>query len=1004
MRSSRADSASAKSADFLNEYGSIFGLKDANAELKLSDQKTDRKAEKHLSYRQIYQGVPVFAGILKTHVNANGELTAVNGNIIPEINVNPNPSRSSQEAGAAALAKVSEDYGSSKALSVGTTTLYIYRTGLAEGVDGENHLAWEVEVGNRSDVREMVYIDAHSGKFVDQLTGIIDALNRRAYDGMNLNSVPPGYPGSPYWVEGQDFPTASTEANNMIISSKETYDLFFNAFGRDSYDNSGHVLDAIFNRGYSCPNASWNGTFISFCPGLTTDDVTAHEWGHAYTEYTHGLIYAWQPGALNESYSDIWGETVDRINNRDNIGNSATDPARTVGLCSSYSPPRAQFLINSPASIAGSYAAQAALFGPALSGTGVTGNVVRVVDDNTQPGPDPNDGCGNITNGAAISGNIALVRRGTCNFSDKVYRAQQAGATAVLVFNNVATGLPGMGAGVNAGLVTIPSIGITQAEGNSLVANLAVPPNVTMRSSVGALDNSTRWLLGEDDTGALAGALRDMYNPPCYSNPGKVSDTAYYVCSTADQGGVHTNSGVPNHEYALLVDGGTYNGQTINAIGLTKAAHIFFRAQNIYQHSASDFPDHADAIEQSATDLIGVNLAKLTDGTPSGEIITAADVAEVQKAALAVELRTPPTFCGFLPLLAQSPPADPACAAATTRRNLFADDFEGDTSDWTITHNAVGTGYDQPDWTVSSALPDNRTGSAFYGANPNNGSCTAADNESGVRHLDSPSIVLPAAISSGPILTFEHWVALETGFDGGQLRVSVNGGPFTLVPQANFIYNAHNRVLATAGAGNSNPQAGQRAWSGTDGGAVDGTWGRSIVNLAGLVAAGNTIQLRWDLGTDGCGGFFGWYVDDVVLYDCEPDADGDGVADAYDNCPAVANGDQADFDGDGQGDACDADDDNDGVLDGADQCPNTLPTPTVIIGTGKFSNTGVPNTVLSTGCSLQQKIDACSAANPGSRGGFVDCVSVLTSQWVADGIITSAQKDAIMRASAQARR
>ena len=45
-------------------------------------------------------------------------------------------------------------------------------------------------------------------------------------------------------------------------------------------------MDAIFNRGYSCPNASWNGTFISFCPGFTTDDVTAHEWGHAYTQYT----------------------------------------------------------------------------------------------------------------------------------------------------------------------------------------------------------------------------------------------------------------------------------------------------------------------------------------------------------------------------------------------------------------------------------------------------------------------------------------------------------------------------------------------------------------------------------------------------------------------------------------------------------------------------------------------------------------------------------------------
>ena len=103
----------------------------------------------------------------------------------------------------------------------------------------------------------------------------------------------------------------------MIISSKEVYDFYKNAFGRDSFNGTGGTMDAIFNRGNACPNASWNGTFISFCPGFTTDDVTAHEWSHAYTQYTHNLIYQWQPGALNESYSDIFGETIDIINGRD---------------------------------------------------------------------------------------------------------------------------------------------------------------------------------------------------------------------------------------------------------------------------------------------------------------------------------------------------------------------------------------------------------------------------------------------------------------------------------------------------------------------------------------------------------------------------------------------------------------------------------------------------------------------------------------------------------------
>jgi Thrombospondin type 3 repeat len=53
---------------------------------------------------------------------------------------------------------------------------------------------------------------------------------------------------------------------------------------------------------------------------------------------------------------------------------------------------------------------------------------------------------------------------------------------------------------------------------------------------------------------------------------------------------------------------------------------------------------------------------------------------------------------------------------------------------------------------------------------------------------------------------------------------------------------------------------------------------------------------------------------------CDPDDDNDKVADAVDNCPSVSNPDQADTDEDGQGDVCDGDDDNDGVADTADNC------------------------------------------------------------------------------------
>jgi hypothetical protein len=118
-------------------------------------------------------------------------------------------------------------------------------------------------------------------------------------------------------------------------------------------------------------------------------------------------------------------------------------------------------------------------------------------------------------------------------------------------------------------------------------------------------------------------------------------------------------------------------------------------------------------------------------------------------------------------------------------------------------------------------------------------------------------------------MAWDHLVSMEINYDGGNLKASVNGGAFTLVPASAFTFNAYKGSLV--GSGNDNPMAGQAAWTGGDGGAVSSQWGQSQLDLSKIgVDPGDTVQFSWDVGSDGCNGWDGWYVDDVRVYSCAP--------------------------------------------------------------------------------------------------------------------------------------
>jgi hypothetical protein len=154
-------------------------------------------------------------------------------------------------------------------------------------------------------------------------------------------------------------------------------------------------------------------------------------------------------------------------------------------------------VVNSPSSIAGSLSVGTASFGPQLTASGVSGKVVLATDPSDSAGASTTDACSPLTNASAIAGNIALVDRGTCLFVVKVKNCQNAGATAVLVADNVGD-TPPAGLGGTDSTITIPAVRITMADGATLKANLAGGVSVTLHldpSQLAGADSSGRVLL-----------------------------------------------------------------------------------------------------------------------------------------------------------------------------------------------------------------------------------------------------------------------------------------------------------------------------------------------------------------------------------------------------------------------------------------------------------------------------------------------------------------------------
>jgi len=763
---------------FLSIYGSALGIDDPAGQLRSRRVSTDVAGNQHVHLDQVHAGLPVFGARVVVHMNDTG-ISGVNGVFVRGLDgVSPVPARELGALRAGALTYAGKLHRGAN-LKIAGGRYVIYPVGLVQGHLQAPRLAYEAMVGNGGDVRERIFVDARSGEILDRIDEVRHVLNREIYTGdmsaapvltegqLNAPADPPLINDPGHGSTDVSDPAPGAPQDNLYVFAGGTYALYFNMFGRAGYDDcdgtgpcetgtappytplrgndnldfAGQIQQSVYLLGSACPNAYWNGTSTNYCPGFDADDVVSHEWSHAYTEYTADLVYAYQSGALNESYSDIFGETYDLVDH-----------------------------IEGP-------------LGPAT-----------LVEHRYYEEVDPDTG-----------------------------------------------------------------------------------------------NHGSRWVVGEDlsEEAALL-LLRDMWKPDDFNGtPGKAT-SGNYVCGSGDGGGVHTNSSVSNHAYAMLVDGtagqgppGTtglerdsFNGQSFAGIGMIKAAHVYFQAHSNYETPTTDFPQHADGLRAACQDLKGVNLKDPT-GALSGQMITQADCDVLDQAMLATEmdLGSP---CPYIPVLRPNAPA--LCTGA---QNIFTEDWESGAAGWTKTSTGVFPEWEDSsrnlrDFVLTSTLPNGHTGTTAFARNipvgePGGGNCQPGGDYSGAFTYDSPTITVPAGADDLQ-LRFEHYVNTEATADGGQLEVSVNGGAYELVSQDNYVYNFPNSTLLGPADLSNNPEGGEYAWNGSDINAPSGSppseWGTTMVNLAAYAAPGDTVKLRFKFAQEGCNGRDGWYIDTVSVDSC----------------------------------------------------------------------------------------------------------------------------------------
>ncbi len=324
----------------------------APADLVVSRVHVDAQSMAHTRVQQRFRGVPVFGGEAIAHMQADGELFAETDSLVANVSVDTTPAF----AGARAIQIATDDYGCSDCLTAAPSAdLWILRRGDAD------HLVYRVQMrrldGTARTAMPVVFVDAHSGDVVWRYDNLQGATGVSLYSGtVNIDTtfhatgnvwstenlsrrfgtfdLRNGTSGIFDFVDADNvWNSASQRAAVDVQFATERYLTYLSSvFGRngidgfggpftvESYDLTTPLFSSLVHYGVNYANAFWNGSLMVYGDGdgidsgpLVSLDIAGHEMTHGVTQYTAGLIYNSESGALNESWSDVFGAMTERF-------------------------------------------------------------------------------------------------------------------------------------------------------------------------------------------------------------------------------------------------------------------------------------------------------------------------------------------------------------------------------------------------------------------------------------------------------------------------------------------------------------------------------------------------------------------------------------------------------------------------------------------------------------------------------------------------------------------